>query len=285
MHTWQMDFAAYLRLDRGLSENTISAYLQDLSPFSDPANLDTVELRQQISAWREERFSDRSIQRKLSCLRTFFLFLRQTKPELKDPTAELDWKGKSNSLPKAVSRPHMMALLESPNPETPLGLRDRVIMEVFYSCGLRVSEVASLSRAQLQLEQKRLLVKGKGNKERVVPLSERAQAWLNRYLKEVYPKLNLGFACEEIFIENSRGITRQEIWSLIKKYAKAAGLPSTISPHSLRHSFATHLLEGGMDLRSVQLLLGHEDISTTQIYTKVDAHRLLDVHRKFHPRK
>jgi len=285
-------FAAYLRLDKGLSERTIEAYLSDLKILSQESgkqaeNLTEEDLQSALARWREQNLSSASIHRKISTVRSLFLFLRQSNPELKDPTARLELKARKRPLPKTLSREKMLAIIEGPDVKTPVGLRDRAILELLYACGLRVSELTGLRRSDLRLEEDQIRVRGKGGKERIVPVGKSAKNWLENYLAGAYLELNLGLEAEEVFLAGTkppRPLTRQEVWELVKKYGRQAGV-GRISPHYFRHSFATHLLEGGMNLRSVQTLLGHQDISTTQIYTHVEEQRLVEAHKKFHPRK
>jgi integrase/recombinase XerD len=284
-------FAAHLRLDKGLSEKTIEAYMSDLKILArefgkPPEGLTEEDLQKALGRWREQNLSSASIHRKVSTVRSLFLFLRQQNPELKDPTARLDLKARKRPLPKTLSREKMLSILEGPDTKTRAGLRDRAILELLYACGLRVSELTGLKRSDLRLEEEQIRVRGKGGKERIVPLGKSAKAWLENYLAGAYLDLNLGLEAEEIFLAESspRPLTRQEVWELVKNYGRQAGA-GRISPHYFRHSFATHLLEGGMNLRSVQTLLGHQDISTTQIYTHVEEQRLVEAHKKFHPRK
>lgn len=289
---WKEDFQSYLRLDKGLSESTIEAYLSDLQLLENQSGVEPPLLQEQqifeaLEHWHDSGVSNASIRRKISSLRALFLYLQLKNPKTVDPTVKLELAKKPRSLPKMLTKEQIEALLTAPNVETHEGILDRTILEVFYASGMRVSELATAKRKDLKLEEGLLLVHGKGSKQRMVPLSARASEWLQKYLLEVYPKENLGFACEELFVvgkEKARPLTRQEIWKKIKTYATRAGIPKA-SPHSLRHSFASHLLSGGMNLRSVQMLLGHEDISTTQIYTHVEEKRLLEAHKKFHPRK
>jgi integrase/recombinase XerD len=283
-------FAAYLRLDRGLSERTIASYVGDLEllareagkPAHDVAEDD---LEKALSRWRAEGAGSRTLHRRLSSLRAYVAFLRETNPNHADPTARLELAVEKRRLPKTIAHASIQAILAAPDVATPEGLRDRALLELLYACGLRASEAADLERSGLRLEERILRVFGKGAKERLVPVGDSAAAWLSRYLAESYPKLNPGFACEKLFVAGGRRLTRQEIWALVKAHARAAGVKENVSPHMFRHSFATHLLEGGMNLRSVQALLGHADISTTQVYTHVEETRLVDAHRKFHPRK
>lgn len=294
MNPWEGPFAAYLRLDKGLSEKTIASYLSDLRLLStaagtEPAQFTADFVRDSLAAWRNENLRGTSIQRKLSSVRAYFAFVRKHGPATPDPTKDLEVASPKRRLPKTLSATSITALLSSPDVATDEGLRDKAILELLYASGLRASELAGVKRGDLNLDEAWLKVFGKGSKERRVPVGESAMAWIRRYAREAYPRMNLGFACEMLFVGGSpatpRALNRQEVWRIVKGHAVKAGIPGNISPHALRHSFATHLLQGGMNLRSVQTLLGHADISTTEIYTHVEERRLLEAHRKFHPRK
>lgn len=287
-------FAAFLRLDRGLSEHTISGYVSDLEILRKSTGKEIAGLREEdmpaiLSAWRASGASNRTLHRRLSSLRAYIAYLRETSPEQPDPTGKTELGADMARLPKTLSLKSVQSILEAPNTATPEGLRDRALLELLYACGLRVSEAAGLKRGALPNGAKILRVMGKGSKERLVPVGESALAWIERYLTEAYPRLNPGFAEEHLFValdgERARPLNRQEIWHIVKACAAKAGVSESVSPHTFRHSFATHLLEGGMNLRSVQALLGHADIATTQIYTHVEESRLVEAHRKFHPRK
>lgn len=286
-------FINNLAVERGLSANTIAAYSSDLRDFQD-------YLRQTgISRWREvsrgsisgyiqqlgSSFSPRSRARRLAALRTFFRFLQIDGRIEGNPALLVHFPKLGPQLPKALSTAQIERLLGQPDPSKPLGQRDRAMLELFYACGLRVSELAELQLRQVVLQPGYLMVRGKGDKERLVPMGELAAASLRTYLEDGRLKLlKKGFK-PEVFV-NSRGesISRQGIWKLIKSSARKAGITGNITPHMLRHSFATHLLENGADLRSLQVMLGHADISTTQIYTHVARERLKEIHRKYHPR-
>lgn len=297
MNPWEGAFAAYLRLDKGLSEKTIASYVSDLrllcaaSPNTAPESLAPEFIRQQLATWRVAELKATSIQRKLSSVRAYFAFLRHQNPAQTnpDPTQDLEVASPKRRLPKTISAENIQALLGAPDLTTEEGLRDKAMLELLYASGLRASELAHVKRGDLNLDEGWLKVFGKGSKERRVPVASTAIEWLQRYARDAYPKLNRGFTSDHLFVTgtntSARPLTRQEVWRLVKTYAAKAGLPASISPHALRHSFATHLLEGGMNLRSVQTLLGHSDISTTEIYTHVEERRLLEAHRKFHPRK
>lgn len=282
-------FAAYLRLDRGLSERTIASYVGDLELFAREAGteltgIEEVTVARLLGEWRARGLSARTLHRRVSALRSFVEFARETNPAQADPTTKLEIAREPRRLPRTISAESMRKILAAPNVATPAGLRDRALLETLYACGLRVSEAAKLPRSALKLPERVVRVLGKGAKERLVPVGESAAAWLERYLGESYPKLNPGFASEALFVgESAHPLTRQEIWRLVKDYAAQVG--EAAHPHMFRHSFATHLLEGGMNLRSVQALLGHADISTTQVYTHVEEARLVEAHRKFHPRR
>lgn len=286
-------FAAYLRLDKGLSERTVASYLSDLELLEQGGlklkNASESELKEWLARLREKKTKESSLHRKLASVRAFFRYLRASDPKQNDPAAHIELPRKPRALPKTLAKHQVEALLAAPDTDTPEGLRDRAALELLYASGLRVSELTNLQRKDIDLDARTLRTLGKGAKERLVPFGESATKWLTRYLAEAFPNLNKGFQCEALFVQataaGARPLTRQEVWKSIKFWAKKAGISARVSPHLLRHSFATHLLEGGMNLRSVQTLLGHSDISTTQIYTHVEEERLIEGHRKFHPRK
>ncbi len=287
-------FAAYLRLDRGLSERTIASYVGDLEGLEKSFGRSLTELREHdmddiLATWRDSGVTNRTLHRRLSSLRAYVTFLREERPSHPDPTAKIELGSDKPRLPKTLPLASVQAILSAPDTTTPEGLRDRALLELLYACGLRVSEAAELKRSELQLERKWIRVFGKGSKERLVPIGENALSWLERYLESAYPKLNPGFAEDFLFValdgKKPRSLNRQEIWKSVKLYARKAKVRQNVTPHMFRHSFASHLLEGGMNLRSVQALLGHADIATTQVYTHVEETRLVEAHRKFHPRK
>lgn len=284
-------FAAHLRLDKGLSEKSISSYLSDLKiiqlTIQKPLDrISETDVQTTFAQWVDAKLAISSLHRRASALHTYFAFLQSENPKQSDPTLKLELPKLKRALPKILSRSDLEKLFLAPDITTEEGLRDRAIIELLYATGLRVSEIANIKKSDIQIGERRLRVMGKGSKERVLPFGKNAANWLKNYLEEAYPKLNPGFSSEFFFVtgKNPRALNRQEIWKLIQTYAQKAGIKK-ISPHFLRHSFATHLLEGGMNLRSVQTLLGHSDISTTQIYTHVEETRLLEAHKKFHPRK
>lgn len=243
-------------------------------------NLSEDEAQEIFHSLQSENLKNSSLHRKLSALKAFYDFLLHENPSRKNPTAKIEIPKNKRGLPKTLSQEEIKLLLQTPNTDTDEGIRARAIIELLYSSGLRVSELTELKRSDIHSKEKILKVMGKGSKERLIPIGDNALNWLEQYLLLSYPKLNPGFAQESLFLLN-----RQDVWKLVKTTAKKAGITKNISPHLLRHSFATHLLENGMNLRSVQTLLGHSDISTTQIYTHVEEKRLLEAHQKFHPRK
>ena len=287
-------FADYLAFDRGLSDRTVSAYQRDLVRFlafleevgrRSPREVQASDLREYIYHLTEAGMAATSIRRAQSALRTYFAFLLGEGTVEEDPTERMESPKVGRILPDTLSREEVFSLLEAPDATHRLYWRDRAILEVLYGSGLRVSELAGLGLTDADPGEGVLLVFGKGSKERLVPLGGAASRALDRYLREVRPTLEKGKGRGRIFL-NARGtpISRTAVWTLVKKAARRAGIEKDVSPHTLRHSFATHLLEGGADLAAVQELLGHADISTTQIYTHVDREYLRQVHRTFHPR-
>ncbi|MCY1215648.1 Tyrosine recombinase XerD [compost metagenome] len=286
-------FLDALWLEKGLSEHTRSAYRSDLAHFNgwldergmtlDKAGRDLIL---DHLAWRlDQGYKARSTARFLSGLRGFYRFLLRENLILEDPTLQVDLPQLGRPLPKSLSEADVEALLDAPDLEDPIGLRDRAMLEVLYACGLRVTELVSLTLEQVNLRQGVLKVFGKGSKERLVPLGEEAIAWLERYQREARPFLLDGKPSDVLF-PSLRGeqMTRQTFWHRIKHQAQVAGISKSLSPHTLRHAFATHLLNHGADLRVVQMLLGHSDLSTTQIYTHIARARLQELHARHHPR-
>ncbi len=290
------EFLAHLSLERGYSRKTIEAYAADLNDFLGfleekgllrLEDLKTPYILLYLARLRQRGLAPETIARRLSALRGFFRFLALEHGFSENPLAVIEGPKLSRKLPVVLSPEEVERLLSAPDEKTPTGLRDRAMLELLYASGLRVSELVGLKLFDLNLEVGFVRVKGKGEKERLIPLGEIAKETIKRYLKEARPKL-LGRLAEEphLFL-NRRGrpLTRQRFWQLIKTYALKAGLnPKEISPHVLRHSFATHLLERGADLRTVQMMLGHANLATTQIYTHVQAETLRRVHEKYHPR-
>ena len=299
-------FLDYVTVERGLAANTRRAYEEDLAEFTAflrRKNIDEMHsVRQQditefllgqrkpgvtaLGNSRPQGLSARSVARRLAAIRMLFRFLIREKLLLVDVTQNIDTPKLWQSLPVALDYHGVEALLAAPSTRTKLGLRDRALLELMYASGLRVSEVSKLTLSDMNLEAGFLRVVGKGNKERIVPVGKQAAEWLHRYIDEARSALiRNGHTRAEVFL-SSRGtaLSPKTIWLSIKKYARKAGISKNVTPHTLRHSFATHLLDNGADLRVIQEMLGHADISTTQIYTHVDQHRLKEAHYRFHPR-
>ena len=284
-------YLQHLMVVKGLSENSVQAYAQDMQALlaflrERSGSLEAVDdqvLYLHLIALNRKGLSTRSLARHLSSIRNFFDFAQQHSKSGMNPARLLDTPKISKSLPEVLSQSEMEALLRQPSTTSRLGFRDRTMLEVMYAAGLRVSEVCALRPLDFDQQTGILRVFGKGSKERMVPVHLEAQRYLHSYL-EVWrpafvPKV------ERVFVNRSgNGLSRQGIWKLIKKYALMAGIKRAISPHTLRHSFATHLLEGGADLRTLQILLGHADINATEIYTHVQKQQLRKIHEKFHPR-
>jgi len=285
-------FLDRLWLEAGLADNTLSAYRRDLARFrdwlGDGQGLDWVT-REQVLGYLAGQMragaKPRTTARQLSTLRRFYRQLLETGTIREDPTREVEAPRLDARLPQALTEAEVEALLAAPDPGDPLGLRDRTLLEVVYATGLRVSELVGLALDRVRRDAGYLLVEGKGGKQRLVPLGEEALDWLERYLEHGRPTLLAGRASDRVFVSRRGGsLTRQAVWYRLRKYAREAGIEKPLSPHTLRHSFATHLLNHGLDLRSLQMLLGHSDLSTTQIYTHVARQRLKALHAEHHPR-
>ena len=296
------EFCDALWLEDGLSRNTLESYRRDLRQFgewmgkrghsdsggvSDTALIDATHsdllgfLAYKVTA----RVKASTTSRELSSFKRFYRFLLRQGKIKADPSLNIDSPKLPRNLPKTLTEADVEALLNAPIVDQPLGLRDRAMLEVLYASGLRVSELVGLTIAQVSLNMSVVRVMGKGSKERLAPLGEESLEWISRYAKEARPVLLNGKVSDALFITaRGVGMTRQAFWHLIKRHAKQAGMDKPLSPHTLRHAFATHLLNHGADLRVVQLLLGHADISTTQIYTHVARERLKQLHAKHHPR-
>lgn len=284
-------FLNALWLEFGLSNNTLAAYGSDLKQFDmwlKPIHLIDVK-QEHISGFLQYRQqqgrNSRSSARLLSSLKRFYAYLLREHELLIDPTALIDAPHIGRSLPNALSEADVLQLLQAPETLHPLGLRDRTMLELLYATGLRVTELVEMSFQQVNFRQGCLRITGKGDKERLVPVGEEAMSWLERYLAGGRQNILVNRQSDYLFVTARGGsMTRQSFWHIIKRYAKQAGIDKHLSPHTLRHAFATHLLNHGADLRVVQLLLGHSDLSTTQIYTHIAQHRLKALHSKFHPR-
>ena len=279
-------------LEKGLSKNTLSSYRLDISAFDNwlgSRSLEEVDkaiLLDYLSFRLKRGYSSRSTARSLSSLRSFYSFLVKTSIVLNNPTAKIDSPKLGHSLPKVLSEKDIDKLIHSPDTKEPLGLRDRAMLELLYSSGLRVSELIKLEIINLNLRQGVVRIMGKGEKERLVPIGEEAMEWINKYLNSSREVL-IGKESKDqhLFVtKRGKGMTRQAFWYRVKKYALRSGIDKSLSPHTLRHAFATHLLNHGADLRTVQLLLGHTSLSTTQIYTEVAKERMKSLHSQHHPR-
>ena len=286
-------FLSTLLLEKGLSENTIKAYSNDCQAFNKwlfikkrYAATDSSEsdIENYLKYLKSINLSNSSINRKLSSLKHFFNYLSKTKLLKSNPVLNISGPKKSKALPKSLSIIDVNSLIEAPDCTNFIGLRDRAMIELMYATGVRISELINLEYSNIDLNRSLIKVMGKGGKERIVPFGDDALSWLTNYI-EFRRKNNLSLNSRDFFIsQQGRKITRQAFWHRIKIYLKALGLSMDISPHSLRHAFATHLLNNGADLRSVQMLLGHSDLSTTQIYTHIAKQRLSDMVKQHHPR-
>ena len=280
-------------LESGLSANTLAAYRTDLKKISDwlekrKQSLDKAtkaELFDYLAHTVRSGISARSSARQLSSLRRFYRYLAREGIAESDPTSDLESPVIGKTLPKTLSESSVEQLLAAPAENTALGIQDRAMLETIYASGLRVSELVNLALSELDSTAGLVRVTGKGGRERIVPLGEEALAHLGQYLNDARPELLRGRVSEAVFVTRRGGpMSRQAFWQLIKRYATVAGVDEALSPHSLRHAFATHLLNHGADLRSVQMLLGHSNLSTTQIYTHVARARLQSLHAEHHPR-
>lgn len=283
-----------LWMERGLSENTLAAYRRDLTLFSEWLDeqgaqslltADASQIQRYLGLKLRQGASPRSSARFLSASRSFYRWALREGHITDDPTLRIESPKQGRPLPKSLSETDVDQLLSTPDLEIPLEFRDRTMLEILYACGLRVSELVSLQVEQVGLNQGIVRVLGKGGKERLVPMGEEALDWLTQYIQGPRTELLKGQASNVLFPSNrSREMTRQTFWYRIKIYAKRAGIQTHLSPHTLRHAFATHLLNHGADLRVVQMLLGHSDLSTTQIYTHVASQRMQALHEQHHPR-
>ena len=285
-------FLDTLWLEDGLARNTLAAYRQDLDGLarwltpraSTLASASEADLTSYMASQHAVTRTT-TANRRLAVLRRFYRWALRERLVHVDPTLRLQGAHRVARFPKTVSEAQVESLLAAPDTSTALGLRDRAMFELLYATGLRVSELVGLKLSELSLSEGLVRVVGKGSKERIVPLGEEARAWIERYLKRARPKLLAGRVSDAVFVtQRSGAMTRQMFWILVKRYALIAGIHAPLSPHGLRHAFATHLLNHGADLRVVQLLLGHADISTTQIYTHVARARLKALHAEHHPR-
>ena len=285
-------FIDALWLEEGLSKNTLSAYRRDLELYDGwlserGGTLSTsaeVDLLAYFAA-RHDETKPTSANRRLTVFKRFFRWSVRERLRIDDPTLKLQSAKQPMRVPKTLSEAQVETLLGAPDVDTPLGLRDRTMLELMYASGLRVSELVSLKTFAVGMNEGVLRVMGKGSKERLVPFGEVARDWIQRYLAEARSAILKGQQTDDLFVTaRGAGMTREMFWVLVKKHARAAGITAPLSPHTLRHAFATHLLNHGADLRAVQMLLGHADISTTTIYTHVARERLKSLHARHHPR-
>ena len=286
-------FTDALWMEHGLSKNTLTAYRNDLAGLSvwlaKQGRVLRAARRQDLLAYLSERVTDgarpRTTARLVSSMRRFYRYLVREGALQEDPSVRIDTPRIGRPLPDTLSETEVETLLDAPDVQDTLELRDRAMLELLYACGLRVSELVSVTSDQVNLIQGVVRLVGKGNKERLVPLGEEAMDWLQRYIDESRPELAGERPARQLFItRRGAGMTRQAFWYRIRHYAIKSGINKPLSPHTLRHAFATHLLNHGADLRVVQMLLGHSDLSTTQIYTHVARERLKELHAQHHPR-
>ena len=282
----------HLAVERGLARASVAAYRMDLEAFGrhlhergvEAGAVTRADLGRYLSALRARGLTARSASRALSAVRGFYGFAAAHLGFREDPTADVVNPKTGLALPKSLTEEEVEALLERPDAATPLGLRDRAMLELLYASGLRVSEITGLPLDAVDLEAGILRVRGKGGKERLVPFGKSAARWLGRYLESSRPGLDRRRSPHLFLSARGAAMTRQRFWQLIEAYGRAAGIRSRLTPHRLRHSFATHLLEHGADLRALQMMLGHADIATTQVYTQVSRSRLQRVYDRYHPR-
>lgn len=292
-----LDFLAYLELERGLSRNTLNAYRTDLLQYGSwlrKQEIDPVEITParmsgfitDLTAGEDgPRPASSTVHRKTAALRSFYKHLRREDLVAEDPTAGLTTPRRAKKLPNVLNQAEVARLLASPAGVSPQAARDRAILEVMYACGLRASEVVGLEMTDIDLDEGLLRARGKGNKERIVPLGRQAIRAIEAYLRSGRPTLTKGRPERSLFLNfRGRTLTRQGLYKIVQGHARNVGLEDRMSPHTLRHSFATHLLAGGCDLRAVQEMLGHADVATTQMYTHLSGQQLKDVYYRSHPR-
>ena len=276
-------------LEKGLSDNTLAAYRRDLQALAKDVGKDLFrvsapDLLNVLAKRYDAGYRTASSARWLSCVKGFYRHSLARGRIAKDPAAYIEHPALGRPLPGSLSESQVLALLKAPDTDTPVGLRDRAMLELLYATGLRISELVSLGTVSINLRQGVVRVVGKGGKERLVPVGEEALAWVARFIRDGRRALS-GAGTDALFpSRRGRAMTRQTFWYAVKRYARKAGIDGSISPHTLRHAFATHLLNHGADLRAVQMMLGHADLSTTQIYTHIAQARLQELHRAHHPR-
>lgn len=295
MNVFLKEYLAYLKLEKNLSDNTISAYRNDLSSFlhfleehyiDDPSKIEARTLINFFTNLEKAGLTSSSAARYYSSLKGYLNYLFTNNYIKSNPIEKISPPKLAKTLPGVLSVSEIEKILSLPDSSVTLGIRDKTILEVFYACGLRISELISLKLSDLFLSDEMIRVFGKGSKERIVPIGSSAINWIKTYLTNSRPLLSKLTKSENYLFLNSRGtrLSRMGVWKLVDRYARESGIEKPIHPHTFRHSFATHLIEGGADLRSVQEMLGHADISTTQIYTHIDREFIKQVHKQFHPR-
>ncbi len=287
-------FLSYLVVEKGLSENTLESYGRDLKKFllfiksrgiTSAREIKYGDILDFMIHSREEGLNATTIVRSMVSIKQFFKYLLSEKVLSEDPTAHIKTPKMKKAIPGVISLDDVESILGAPDESTPEGLRDAAMLEILYATGIRVSELIGLKLNDVNFELGFVVVYGKGSKERVVPIGDKAREKLLSYLRDSRPTLLKGREAKALFVtRRGAGMTRQGFWKIIKAQALKSGVTKKISPHTLRHSFATHLLERGADLRTIQVMLGHSDISTTQIYTHVESERLKEIHKKYHPR-
>jgi integrase/recombinase XerD len=287
-------FLNYLSVERGLAKNTTNSYRQDLKLYQQYLNsqspnsflkINKTDITNFMLSQKDKGLSANSIARRLVAIKSFYRFLVRERIMKSDPTSLIETPKLWKKIPQTLSIAEVEALIQQPNLRDRQGIRDRAILDIMYSTGMRVSEVVNLKLDNVNLDMGFVRCIGKGNKERIIPLGRYACLAIKRYIETTRPNLTKKKPLDYLFLNRfGERISRQSLWKIIKKYAKAARIKKQIRPHTLRHSFATHLLERGADLRSVQEMLGHSDISTTQVYTHINKDRLKNIHRMFHPR-
>lgn len=289
------NYVHFLRLEKNSSANTVDSYRRDLERFlsylddagvSSAAGAREEHVARFVKLLGELGLSPRSVSRNVTAIRMFYRFLVAEKELTVDPTQNLDLPKLSRTLPDVLNPAEIESILRQPDTSSPLGIRDRAILETLYATGTRVSELVSLTQSNIFPEEQFIRVTGKGSKERIVPIGRSALEWIGRYRTRARPGLAGARGASDILFLNARGapLSRMGVWGVVRSYTLKSGIGKEVHPHTFRHSFATHLLEGGADLRSVQEMLGHVSISTTQIYTHIDREYLREVHRTYHPR-
>ena len=295
MNIFLKEYLSILSLEKNLSGNTVSSYKNDISSFinflrankiDDPSQITYLDIIDFFRNLNEIGLSKTSAARYYSSLKGFFKYLFQSNYIESNPIEKVETPKLSKNLPNVLSFNEVEKILNQPNTNDKLGLRDKAILEFFYACGVRISELLNLKISDLFFGEEMIRVFGKGSKERLIPIGESAVNWITKYLKNSRPLLMKKLKSENYVFLNSRGtkLSRMGVWKIVDRYVTEAGIKKEVHPHTFRHSFATHLLEGGADLRAVQEMLGHSDISTTQIYTHIDREYIKQVHKEYHPR-